>query len=703
MEFLNRLSIQSKLMVMLLAVSLATILVTAYVGYSTGREALVQTLFNQMTVLRTSRAREVQAYLAGVRNNAITLSASPIAIAAMRSFREAFAQLEKEADLPQTANAQLSRFYRQQFIPQLQPNVEGVPSADTYIPKTQVGQYLQYYYLAANPNPMGHKDRLDNPQDGSLYSRVHQRFHPFLKDIAQRFHYSGFYLIDSSTGDVVYSVNKSPLFATNLESGLYANSNLASLFVTLRDNSAPNAFNIVDFAPFRPYYGKPAAFIGSPIFDGPNLIGILALQLPVEEINRIMTGNQSWMQDGLGKTGETYLVGPDYLMRSQSRFLLENPSGYLKELAAQGISPKTIERIRTSRSSILLQDTQSPAVEKALAGEAGTAILKDYRDVTSLVSYAPLKLDDLRWAIVAKIYAGEAFVPIYTFGKRVLVTAAILVPAVTLLSIFLSRLLVRPIYRIIAGTRKVAAGETDVQVEVPSKDEFRQLADSFNEMTRNLHAQQQALEAQIQENDALLLHILPPTVAKRLKSGEQLIADSFANVTVLYAELAGFCELSGMLPADRVVELLNDIVSAFDEAAERHGVEKIKTIGTAYLATSGLCVSRLDHAKYALDFALEMVRIVRLYAQEQNVCLNVCIGIDSGSVVAGLIGKTKFFYDLWGNTVNLARSLAAEGKPNTILVSASVCHLLQDLYEFSSLGEIPIRDRGMLEVWTVKG
>ena len=127
-------------------------------------------------------------------------------------------------------------------------------------------------------------------------------------------------------------MHKDTGFATSFKNGPYAYSGAANLFGTLQNNRERGAFEVIDFSPFRPSYGQPVAFIGSPIFKKSNLIGILLLQLPVDEINRIMTGNFQWKKDGLGKTGETILVGSDYLMRSQSRFLVENPDQYFKDL-----------------------------------------------------------------------------------------------------------------------------------------------------------------------------------------------------------------------------------------------------------------------------------------------------------------------------------------------------------------------------------
>ncbi|HAC65582.1 MAG TPA: adenylate/guanylate cyclase domain-containing protein [Cyanothece sp. UBA12306] len=621
----------------------------------------------------------------------------------MESFQESFSQLNNQK-IPESWISQLWLFYQKEFIPKLKVNVDGNPSVLTYFPKVTATRYLQYHYLVANPYPTDKKQILNNPKDGSQYSKIHQKYHPFFREISTRFGYNNISLIDHKTGNIVYSVTKGTGFATNLNNGPYAYSGAANLFETLQSNRERGTFEVIDFAPFRPNYGQPVAFIGSPIFDGSNLIGILLLQLPVDEINRIMIGDNEQRTTGLGKTGEIMLIGLDHLMRSQSRLLLENPEQYFKELESQRIPPRIIKRIRSSNSPILLQEVRSEAVERAINGKQGVAILDDYRGVSSLVAYAPLKLADrLDWVIIVKIYTNEVFAPISIFGKRVLVTTAILVPLVTILSLILSRRLVAPIYRLITGTRQIKAGQTNVMVSVPTEDEFSQLAEAFNQMAAQLDADKKALEEQIDANDALLLKTLPASIVKRLKQGEQQIADKFANVTVLSANIVGFDEECDHISALEAVGLLNDIVSAFDDAAERHDVEKISTIGTSYLAASGLFVPRLDREQEAVELGLEMLRIVRAFSHEKNLNFEIRIGIYSGSVIGGLLGKTKFIYNLLGNTAKIARYLmiinSVEGKPNSILVSQNIYESLQDFYDFSTLGEIEIPGQGKLAVW----
>ena len=416
-----------------------------------------------------------------------------------------------------------------------------------------------------------------------------------------------------------------------------------------------------------------------------------------------MTGNNDWENEGLGKSGETYLVGSDYGMRSDSRFLIEQPQKYFEAIAVEGLPQDEISYIKRFNSSILHQQVDTEAIRQAFDNQTGFAIAEDYRGVKTLNAYRPLEIDDLDWAINAKIDTEEAFEPIKDFQRKVLLATAIIVLLVTLIASILSYYFIRPIRALIDGFRQVGKGNTNVKVKVKSKDEFRELANSFNEMVDNLDHQKKLVQEKNQENEELLLSILPEPVAQRVQKGEESIGDSFSNVTVLFAELGGFIELSETLPASETVSLLNDLVSAFDNAAEKHGVEKHKTIGSSYMAVCGLSVPRLDHAKRTIDFGKDMLRIVRRFNQDKNTDLKIRLGVNTGSVVAGIVGKDKFIYDLWGDTVNIANHLQSQGEWNTIQVSQNVHDRIAEFIEdFEPVADIKTTREGRLPVWSTK-
>jgi len=212
-------------------------------------------------------------------------------------------------------------------------------------------------------------------------------------------------------------------------------------------------------------------------------------------------------------------------------------------------------------------------------------------------------------------------------------------------------------------------------------------------------AQRLAIEQQKSEN--LLLNILPQPIAQRLKQAPQSIADGFADATVLFADIVGFTQLSAQIPPEALVALLNQIFSTFDQLAEKHGLEKIKTIGDAYMAVGGLPQPRADHAQAVTRFALDLQDAVDKFNWETGHSLALRIGINSGPVVAGVIGIKKFIYDLWGDTVNTASRMESHGTPGTIQITETTFALIQDEFQIEAIGSVPIKGKGEMMTYRV--
>ncbi len=207
------------------------------------------------------------------------------------------------------------------------------------------------------------------------------------------------------------------------------------------------------------------------------------------------------------------------------------------------------------------------------------------------------------------------------------------------------------------------------------------------------------LEVERGKSERLLLNVLPASVASRLKESDQVIADGFSAATVLFADIVGFTPLAqDLAPADAVV-LLDRVFAGWDGLAARHGVEKIKTIGDAYMVAGGIPSPREDHAEAIADMALEMGAEVERYAAESGLPLEVRIGMDTGPVVAGVIGRAKFIYDLWGDTVNTASRMESHGVPGAIQVTERACEKLRDRYDLRRRGTIEVKGKGPMTTY----
>ncbi len=209
------------------------------------------------------------------------------------------------------------------------------------------------------------------------------------------------------------------------------------------------------------------------------------------------------------------------------------------------------------------------------------------------------------------------------------------------------------------------------------------------------------LEREHARSERLLLNILPPVISARLKDGEETIADGFQDVTVLFADIVGFTELSSKMPPADLVRVLNDVFSAFDELADELGLEKIKTIGDAYMVAAGLPEVRKDHAEVMVKMGLGMRDAVAALNEKKGLSLAVRIGIHSGPVVAGIIGKRKFSYDLWGDTVNTASRMESHGEKNRVHVSARTAELVGDAFKLEERGPISVKGKGEMRTFFV--
>jgi len=213
----------------------------------------------------------------------------------------------------------------------------------------------------------------------------------------------------------------------------------------------------------------------------------------------------------------------------------------------------------------------------------------------------------------------------------------------------------------------------------------------------------EALDAEKQRSEALLLNLLPPSIAERLKSENRAIAEGFEQVSVLFADIVGFTQMSERLEPEEVVYRLNLIFSSFDDLVDKLKLEKIKTIGDAYMVAGGLHSREYDHAQTIAEMALAMRRRTEELSRHFGDPLSIRIGINTGPVVAGVIGKKKFIYDVWGDTVNTASRMESHSEPGSIQVSHATYLLLRDRYEFEPRGEIEVKGKGRMKTWFLVG
>lgn len=694
---MKNLTIRTRLMINILIVSLIACATLSIVGSRMGKRAIETEVQHQLNLVRSSKQSEIEQYLTKIASLVEVTGLSETVVQAAKDFKSGYKGLSKN-ELNAECSQELSDHY-EDFLDLLSNNLNVAPDPNLFYPKTTAGCHLQYEYLVQNPFPIGEKDELDIAPDQSLYSEYHKQYHGYFRALLQKFGFYDIFLVDLDNGDIIYSVFKETDFATSLFTGPYKGSNFAQLARRLKNNSDIQTAQWVDFDSYRPSYGAPAGFVGVPLLDGANTVGALVFQLPVDEINRVMTGDRNWEADGLGKSGEAYLVGEDFYMRSISRFFLEDTLGYSQALTKLGVDQEEVDRMYRYGTTIKQQRVKSPAVVDGLAGNTGYQIIKDYRQIDVASSYSPLNLEGLNWIILAEKDVSEAFAVVNEFNKRMFMMTVALVILITIIALWLASRFVRPIETLTEGVREISEGNTEHRVDIDTKDEFGELARAFNVMVSDIDDNKKVLSLQSEENEALLRNFLPTDIAGRVKNKEDNIADKYTNVSLIAIDIVGFSQLTENKGPQHSVVLLNELIDAFDDSANKNHIEKIRTVGDTYFGACGLFNARFDHARRILQFAKEAQHLMQQFNLNHVEQLKVHIAINTGDVAAGIIGNSNFSFDIWGHTVSDLFRMNELEIDDIILISDATKNQLED-----SLVCTPVSDplRPELKIYSIE-
>lgn len=688
---LSWISIQSKVMVMLLVSSLASLGVIGTVEYVAARNALQPAASERMVQLREAQKRAIETLFSDLSDSLVVYSRGSTALEAVQAFTAGFDQLANAPVDPAQQRA-LVDFYTERLIKPFERDTGKKLALDAVLPADNSQRYLQAHYTVAAGGPFeGTGSAPDDAGDGSAWSAANARFNDYFREIATRFEYRDALLLDTR-GNVVYSVRKSASLGTNILTGPYRQSNLRGAYEKAMAANSVNFVWITDFQPYQPQLGQPTAWLVAPIGAPGRAAGVLALPLPIAKVNRIMTADKQWRAAGMGRTAETYLAGPDNLMRSDSRLILEDPERYARDAVAAGTPRNTVDTAIRWGGTTLVQPVATAAVRAAQRGETGTVTDTGYLGRRELAAYAPLSLpnSDLHWSILATRETAEANARVVSLTQTLVLTTTAMVFVICVAALLVAQIFVRPIRRLQAGAREISAGNYDVTIPVTSRDEIGELTAAFNDMSRNLQIKQELLGEQRKENDRLLASLMPEPVARRYRDGEQTIAQEHQDVTVIFADIVGLDEISAKLSGRELVGIVDELVREIDSAAETLGVEPIRTLHNGYLASCGLNVPRLDSVQRTVEFAVEVQGIIARFNGRTGYHLGLRAGINTGNVVSGLVGRSSLVYDMWGAAVNLAHQTRSSTTQTGIYVTSKVYEVMRDIRHFTPAGTVTV-------------
>lgn len=471
-----------------------------------GQEALRENVKNHLTAIRDNKKAQIETYFEHITEQLVVFADSKSIKEAMHDFKESFFNFKHEAlqfeevahpsagpPLPQflpidNYREALEIYYNEDFTEEYNRyNVDTISDMTAILNQLEDNSVaLQYFYISDNPNSLGTKEELSSAQDSSSYTRYHRFYHPYIKKFQQRFNFQDIFLVDIETGYIVYSVLKELDFATSLAHGPYAKTNIGSIFQQVTQAKRDEVF-LVDFSPYLPSYNSQAAFIGVPIFDGSEKIGAVIFQIPITEINDIMTYNGAWQLDESGYTGEAYIVAADNgTMRSDSRMIVEDKAGYLKAIQDEAVAQDIIKKIERRDTTVGLQNVSNRGVESASAGITGFAQYENYLGNIVLSAYTPINISGLSWILFSEINAQESSERLeqlsgeITYRSLPFALGILIIGGVLGLVVF--GRIVSPISHLEATVSKVAEGDYTARSDVKTKDELGMLSIALNSL-----------------------------------------------------------------------------------------------------------------------------------------------------------------------------------------------------------------------------
>lgn len=441
----SNLRISQKLPLLIVGLAVLSAVVTGFITVNKAQSDLVNAAEEKLVALQASRVNALGHYLGSIKQDLSSLAKNPYVRQALLDFKGGWNEL-------------------------------GFRGNQTDL--------LQQLYITDNPNPTGSKEELDYAKDGSLYSKFHAAYHPWFRHFLRQRDYYDIFLF-APNGDLVYTVFKELDYATNLNTGEWKGSDLGKAFRAARDNPKPDEQHFFDFKSYAPSHGAAASFISQAILnDDGSLAGVLAFQMPIARINNVMQ-----VAAGMGESGETYIVGQDDYMRSDSRFSKE--------------------------STILKTKVTGETVNLALSGKNGVAIVPDYRGINVFSAYGPIDFEGVRWAILAEIDEAEVMTPINHMKLFAALSTLSVVVLVSLVAFYASRAISGPISDMTHAMDELAQDNFDINVPGTQRgDEIGKMAASVQVFKENgleaiqLKKRQEQAERQAEEDKKRMMNDL---------------------------------------------------------------------------------------------------------------------------------------------------------------------------------------------------
>lgn len=675
--------LRRRVSVTLVGVALVSVLLLAAVNFVFARLLINDSVESQLAAVRDTRVQALEIGAERLKSRVSSLAINP-------SVAEAFIDLASEfnnlnEDLTNEQVEDLTTLYDAEVLPPFTKAGVDIDSAGL-VPASVAGRSAQRLYISENPNGFEERDRLDDAGDGSGYSTAHAAHHPMLRALLENAGMSDLLLIDFDTGEVVYSTMKRIDLGSNAYTGPYAESGLGKVVEKLT-TVAPGNSVLSDTFFYVPTRGEPVFFLAASVRSGTNLVGALVTEVPVSALTDVMTAQGDWQRVGLGATGESYIVGGDRTLRTDTRAWLEDPADYLNRHLQRYDDPDATDLIDLIGSPVLVQPVDNAAVTESLDGNQFSGTVKNYLGTKTLAASGPAAVEGVNWAVVVEIDKSESDAALNSLLRRFALVLAILLPAIAIFGIFLARTLTKPAQTLVRAAKRIAGGDLDTEIIDLGQNELGDLGRQLGGVARQLESQEQAIGDEEQHINNILSALLPTRLIDRVRGGEESIGDVFDTATVVSITIDDIPSAIAN-DADIALEIADRLNDQTLVLAERHGAERIQRSSASETYLTGI---NQDDAMVtdATEFALAAIQLVSEVGAEFGFEFTARAGISAGEVATGILGSSQLSFGVWGDPTGMAMTLASLALPGQILADDSVAAQLDRTWDIDPLEELP--------------